>query len=735
MCTILTRSSNAATWSSHNHSNSAASSPLFRCCVEDAGGRSGSDRAARRGNGVERSGVDFNRGTTEQHYQYNRMLCRSTTTEATLRIVDAHLMEFNTVNMVTAMHRVATRTPQMRQLNVKKDRRFRRLVERVQKLLVVSRLVKEGKDEPQGPGSPIKELESDTFLAALILIPLKPQELSNLVWSIAKLGCNEPQIFNCVMDEVLRRLEEFEPLNLSMTLWAFAKTAYPAQGLFRSSIRVVMERADDFEPQQLSNTLWAYSKASMNNGDVLNAVAESAMRRLHQFRAVNLSMLIYSFALGGGPGNSPLFKQVADKAIVKLEDFNPRGIANLILAFAVAKCEYEKLFRSVAEYIVNRLHSYSPQQLTHICLAFAMRYSTDHGARQQLPRPIQASDSTASSTLSDPMREEATEDEYHLLSWRRVAAAREMAEKGSGGEGGKWLFGTASGSTSTTVESTDKATERQIKPYEKALFDDLAKMISLRLPEFRPSELSDCMWAFKTTNQPDIPIQQALESHQGSGGRSRPPHGDFMVVTPPPGFPIYPDHSHKHQTMQQQHPHYNQDNHPQQQQQQQQKMHWQASPPRPHMHHPGSSYTHSYTMDLPRHLTTSSISTTSTNDYGIHFAAHPQMVGDSGGGGLHQRRGVAGDGKGGGGSVAHQHQNQIQQRQPDRRADKVLWASLFACMLFALLILFASFLKGQFRTSTSYVLPDVPHGHHQQHNQLYQDSNGGIGIGEGGGEM
>merc|ERR1719409_1828676 len=96
---------------------------------------------------------------------------------------------------------------------------------------------------------------------------LKPFELSNLVWSYAKLSLAPMHLFKAVSTRLQNRYEgEFKVQCLSTVAWAFATLRQRNSALFASLAKELVSRVSDMKPQEISNTLWAFAKSQGGRG-------------------------------------------------------------------------------------------------------------------------------------------------------------------------------------------------------------------------------------------------------------------------------------------------------------------------------------------------------------------------------------------------------------------------------------------------------------------------------------
>eukprot|EP00439_Symbiodinium_sp_Y106_P040072 s1879_g4.t3 len=218
--------------------------------------------------------------------QLNQQIVNAGMPERILQIVDENFDQLNVVNLITALHRLAAISLASKKAGLRRDPRFKRLVNRLSETI--------RKTDPQF---------------------LKPQDLSNVAWGLTKLGIQNTLLFSLLSDRILVRIDSFQPVNLSMTLWAFARSGLYDERLLRAAAQEVKSQMKYFEPQQIANTTWAMAKCGFVDEELFERAAEQAILQLKKFQPMNFSMLLYSFALAQ-QRHERLFEEVAKRCTV-----------------------------------------------------------------------------------------------------------------------------------------------------------------------------------------------------------------------------------------------------------------------------------------------------------------------------------------------------------------------------------------------------------------------------------
>eukprot|EP00930_Biecheleria_cincta_P088511 TRINITY_DN77755_c0_g1_i1.p1 TRINITY_DN77755_c0_g1~~TRINITY_DN77755_c0_g1_i1.p1 ORF type:complete len:477 (-),score=96.00 TRINITY_DN77755_c0_g1_i1:37-1467(-) len=294
----------------------------------------------KRGNGAKDTAVP-----DRINIQLNQQIVNSRSPDRILEVVSDAFDQLNEVNLITALHRLASQTHANKKATVRRDPRFKRLIQRL--------------------GEAVRSSSTST--------QFKPQDLSNIAWALTKLGILNMTLFNNVSELIVERISEFEPVNLSMTLWAFARSGVMEKKLFRAAIKEAKARMPDFQPQQVANTAWAVAKSGFIDQELFTLAAEHAIERLDTFQPMNFSMLLYSFALAKQP-HPRLFDEVGKRCTTKALSqalSAPHAISNLALAYSEAGIDNPGVFEAMAQVAADRLYDFSIQQVITLAQAFA----------------------------------------------------------------------------------------------------------------------------------------------------------------------------------------------------------------------------------------------------------------------------------------------------------------------------------------------------------------------------
>lgn len=261
-------------------------------------------------------------------------------------------------------------------------------------------------------------------LAPSRLNQFSSQELSNVLWGLAKYCEMRPEICNknsihhyskqlalLVLAESTPRLAAFSPQCLTNSLWAVAKMELTGRAVdtFGSTCLEHIHRLmfKEISPQGLANSIWACAKlvchlnAQIHKDMAMRFCTDAARRAmaseelLKLFFPQELSMAIWGIAtligrrkdkdcpdVGRCPEVEKFGLAVANEAMMRIREFSPQGLANIAWALAtldLVRHEVTSNFLvATATVAAPELSSFSPQAIANLLWAVARA----HGLRR-----------------------------------------------------------------------------------------------------------------------------------------------------------------------------------------------------------------------------------------------------------------------------------------------------------------------------------------------------------------
>ncbi|KAL1519511.1 hypothetical protein AB1Y20_023027 [Prymnesium parvum] len=227
-----------------------------------------------------------------------------------LEYVSQKEKELNTVNIATAIHRLAVQT--------KRDRPNR------DKLLRDPRFV---------------ALLDDAMERAA---QLNPRSVSDIIWGCAAMQHWPATMLKPMLTQVAVHLKNsaFEPHHLSIIVWSLAVLKCKPTILLDQIELQAIPQLGLFSMQNCANLIWGYAKLNhKGSGKLLPAISDAVQRPglLSQSKPVEVSDLAFAVAiLGSAEENGELLRLLAARASSGqiLDQFTSRQLVTMLWAFA-----------------------------------------------------------------------------------------------------------------------------------------------------------------------------------------------------------------------------------------------------------------------------------------------------------------------------------------------------------------------------------------------------------------
>lgn len=209
----------------------------------------------------------------------------------------------------------------------------------------------------------------------LLYTHLSAHSISNILSSFAHSRIPNKKLFSEASKAIMNRqlLRGAKPQTVSNILWSYATVGLKYDSLFNASAPEIIASVNDFNIQELSNSIWAFSTLHIKNHALFDTVAISIVKRdlFRDGNVQNMSNILWSFAsIGLKP--RPLFD--AASSILNSSDFKyykPQNVSNIFWAFAKVGIRDESMFHSLAPLINGDLKDFNGQNIANTIWAFA----------------------------------------------------------------------------------------------------------------------------------------------------------------------------------------------------------------------------------------------------------------------------------------------------------------------------------------------------------------------------
>lgn len=230
---------------------------------------------------------------------------------------------------------------------------------------------------PNVQGSrPFLEIVADECLHQLNHFNM--QELSNLVWSYAKLNHSHPELFGAVASRILELNPKadttFNPQVISNILWSFATLDEANEDLFRyiSNHIVSTNSLQAYKPQHLATIVRACVRADFYHPILFSRIADHVIEtNFESFTGHAYSSLVRSYVIAGHDQSEFLHSAADTMCERDMKLFSVQSIANIIWSYATAREWCPDLFIGLISAAVDRRDEFQPQEMANLLWACA----------------------------------------------------------------------------------------------------------------------------------------------------------------------------------------------------------------------------------------------------------------------------------------------------------------------------------------------------------------------------
>eukprot|EP00927_Polykrikos_kofoidii_P055132 TRINITY_DN49431_c0_g1_i1.p1 TRINITY_DN49431_c0_g1~~TRINITY_DN49431_c0_g1_i1.p1 ORF type:complete len:988 (+),score=167.95 TRINITY_DN49431_c0_g1_i1:50-3013(+) len=333
--------------------------------------------------------------------QLNKQLVAYSSPDEVLRLVRINLSGFNLVNCTTALHRLAKMASGAEAAGRAEDL-LARLLQRTVELVGVAgskcppqnlanalwacgrllpAFVADGQSDMRADTGSLVEAARVALLDPARLQQFKGQHMSNIGWSVAKLGGEAAvAFFNSFGAAVAEKAWVFNGQELSMAAWALA-TSGEVTGV---SEIVDAARALDgggvraLDPQQIATLAWALAKLGIGDDAIFGEIAAAAVKPVSagSFNSHDLASLAWAFGRreGSANGAEALLEAIGGVVQSRLAEdpggaFSPRHLSMILWAFAKVGVRCPATTLAITAAASRRVAELGPRDLADIVWA------------------------------------------------------------------------------------------------------------------------------------------------------------------------------------------------------------------------------------------------------------------------------------------------------------------------------------------------------------------------------
>ncbi|KAK9861764.1 hypothetical protein WJX84_008936 [Apatococcus fuscideae] len=201
-----------------------------------------------------------------------------------------------------------------------------------------------------------------------------PQELSNTVWALAKLGHYDAEFLEIVAGEAERRITEFSQQNLANTAWAFSKLSHFKVSLLDSIAKQAITVIEDLSLQHITNIMWTLASFHHIPPSVSEVFVPELIRRTgqEQFNAQQLCNLLWSQAI-----MQVCTQESWDKLMAKFAELPPElpeeALTQIFQAYLLVKLDSVQADAALSPGLLELAHTTWKSSATHVRISFLHR--------------------------------------------------------------------------------------------------------------------------------------------------------------------------------------------------------------------------------------------------------------------------------------------------------------------------------------------------------------------------
>lgn len=204
---------------------------------------------------------------------------------------------------------------------------------------------------------------------------LLPQHLSTMAWSLATLAWQDAPLLDAIAGAATELAGDFGPQALANTAWAFAHLAQAQRApLYAVLAAVAVAKLGSFKPRECANMLWAFATLAFRDDLFLEVVSSKSILEIGRFPPQDMSTTVWSFATLL-VRDVPLLDAVAGEAAPQMArghvDFSAQSLANCAWAFATLQAPRRALFRAIQDAYVACAPEFVSQALANVAWSFA----------------------------------------------------------------------------------------------------------------------------------------------------------------------------------------------------------------------------------------------------------------------------------------------------------------------------------------------------------------------------
>ncbi|KAG1672294.1 hypothetical protein FOA52_004309 [Chlamydomonas sp. UWO 241] len=214
------------------------------------------------------------------------------------------------------------------------------------------------------------------FMGALVQVAstqlrsFNPQNLANTAWALALMGHVDAVFIGALLQAASSQLRSFNSQELANTAWALATMGHVDAGFLGALLQAASSQLRNFTPQALANTAWALAKLGHVDAVFMGALLQAASSQLRNFNSQDLANTAWALAMMGHV-DAVFIGALLQAASSQLRNFNSQDLANTAWALATLGHMDAVFMDALIQAATSQLRSFKSQDLANTAWALA----------------------------------------------------------------------------------------------------------------------------------------------------------------------------------------------------------------------------------------------------------------------------------------------------------------------------------------------------------------------------
>eukprot|EP00927_Polykrikos_kofoidii_P052052 TRINITY_DN45817_c0_g1_i1.p1 TRINITY_DN45817_c0_g1~~TRINITY_DN45817_c0_g1_i1.p1 ORF type:complete len:1163 (+),score=141.41 TRINITY_DN45817_c0_g1_i1:173-3661(+) len=202
---------------------------------------------------------------------------------------------------------------------------------------------------------------------------ITPTDLVCLAAALSRLELRDEQIFARIADHSLKVLHLFDTSDIASLLWAFASVHLVHKELLEGIKGFVEQQIERCSPKEIVQLAWGFSRVRKADKDLFVGVFAPAIRAkmLELDVPRGLCTVAWTFS-NASVTDTALFNDLAYVLSANVKSMNAHDVSSVVVAFASIEYAHRRLFKDLQKQARSLIHSFSPLQLARTIYGFGV---------------------------------------------------------------------------------------------------------------------------------------------------------------------------------------------------------------------------------------------------------------------------------------------------------------------------------------------------------------------------